>query len=257
MYMKQSSVITYYQAVRFFAKLFQLDTPLLSHPHLKAVLNGVLNNPGSASVPKAAFLVEDLRRLNAVICIKLDIHLLVWSAVLLMFRTLLRVSHVVDSPHCIKRGDVEKFDWGLIISIHSSKTRRFTSSPVRLPVVKGKVFQYCPVFWVSHLLENHSMGLSDPLFSTKKLPKLSYSLFSRTFKLLCSAAGLKRDYSSHSLRRGGATFMSNSGISVSEVKDRGGWASDVVYRYISPSSMARRTTDQKFSSFFDLGLLGE
>lgn len=183
LYMKQASVITYYQAVRFFSKLFQLDCPLLSHPHLRAILNGVLNSPGSSSVPKAAFLVQDLKLLKTVVCVKIDVHLLVWSAVLLMFRTLLRVSHVVDSPHCITRGDVAFYDWGLVLSIHSSKTRKPTAQCVKLPVVKSSGTDFCPVFWVHYLFLNHPLGQNAPLFSTSKLSTLSYSMFSRTFKL--------------------------------------------------------------------------
>lgn len=101
--MKKSSVVVYFQAVRFYHKLFQIEMPVLSHPHLKAVLLGISNQPGHVSVSKPAFRVEDFDRLFSVVCEKIDVHLLVWTAVLFMFRTLLRVSHVTDSYHTLLR----------------------------------------------------------------------------------------------------------------------------------------------------------
>lgn len=83
-----------------------MKCPVLSHPQLRAVLDGIILQPGGAPVSKPAFQVEDLKSLRSVVCVSLDVHLLVWTAVLLLFRTLLRVSHVTDSPHCLKRRDL-------------------------------------------------------------------------------------------------------------------------------------------------------
>lgn len=47
LYMKHSSVLVYYQAVRFYHKL--------SHPYLKGVLAGIMNIPESRMVPKEPF----------------------------------------------------------------------------------------------------------------------------------------------------------------------------------------------------------
>lgn len=80
-YMKHSSIVTYYQSVCFFHKLLESECPLLSHPQLKAVLNGIVNQPDRASVPKPPFLLSDIKKLSTVICVSLDVHLLVWAAV--------------------------------------------------------------------------------------------------------------------------------------------------------------------------------
>lgn len=177
--MKHSSIVTYYQSVRFFHELFEMDCPLLSHPQLRAVLDGVMKQPGRAPVSKPAFLVEDIRSLRSVICLKLDVHLLVWSSILLLFRTLLRVLHVTDSPHCIRRGDVNLQSWGLKSSIHTSKTKGQGSKCLKLPVVKSVSNEFCQVHWIRYLLCHHPLGAHQPLFATKKLPKLTYSMFSR------------------------------------------------------------------------------
>lgn len=139
--------------------------------------------------------------------------------------------------------------------VWSSKTRKLGSVPVSIPLLKSSS-RFCPVRWVTYLYKTHIVPDDNPLFSTLKLPRLSYSLFNSTFKVLCKSAGLSSVYSSHSLCRGGATLMSDSGIPLVDVKDRGCWASDAVFRYITPSLEARKRVDKKFSSSFDLGLLG-
>lgn len=89
------------------------------------------------------------------------------------------------------------------------------------------------------------MGQSSPLLSTPKLP---YSMFSRVFSLLRKEALISGNYSSHSLRRGGATFMSNKGMSLHDIKAKGLWKSDAVNRYIVPSLEACKQKKFSFSS---------
>ena len=57
-------------------------------------------------------------------------------------------------------------------------------------------------------------------------------MFAKRFKEIVVRAGVVGDFASHSLRKGGATFMSMSGCSVPEIRARGGWKSDCVDRYI-------------------------
>ena len=73
---------------------------------------------------------------------------------------------------------------------------------------------------------------SSPLFSTENFNGISYSMFLKKFKMILARAGVVGDLRTHSLRIGGATFMSLSGCTVTEIKARGGWKSDCVYRYI-------------------------
>ena len=60
-------------------------------------------------------------------------------------------------------------------------------------------------------------------------------------------AGLRGDFASHSLRRGGASYMSMAGCTVTQVKERGGWASDCVYKYIVPSLRYKVLVDKDFA----------
>ena len=89
-------------------------------------------------------------------------------------------------------------------------------------------------------------GLGDDyLFALNSVQMLTYNAFSKKFKTLILRAGLEGDFASHSLRRGGATFVSMLECPVSQIKDRGGWKSDCVYRYIKPPLHSKIRAERK------------
>ena len=51
------------------------------------------------------------------------------------------------------------------------------------------------------------------------------------------------DFSSHSLRRGGATFLRLCESTEDEVKERGDWKSDCVKMYLKASVLEKLTLD--------------
>ena len=80
-----------------------------------------------------------------------------------------------------------------------------------------------------------------------------YRSYQETLKFICEKEGLDPSkFSSHSMRRGGATFLSMIGVSVQEIKERGDWQSDAVYEYLKTPLAARIANDMKVAD-----LLGE
>ena len=59
---------------------------------------------------------------------------------------------------------------------------------------------------------------------------MTYGTYQEMLKRFAAKAGLDpANLSSHSLRRGGCTFLAMCGVMVEELKVRGDWASDTVY----------------------------
>ena len=52
--------------------------------------------------------------------VKHEFCILIWTMIIFLFRTLLRVGHVVVLPHTLRRRDVKNFKWGALISVNSS-----------------------------------------------------------------------------------------------------------------------------------------
>lgn len=249
LFMKHSSVLTYYQAVLFMHKLSGCEAPPLNLPLLRSILTGILNKDNGGSVKKEPFTPELLLRVYKVVKLCVHEELLTWIGLLLMFRSLLRVSHIVISPHTLRRCDVKFLSWGVMILVKSSKTKRQFIPSFEIPICSGKIKELCPVCWLKLLFAQYPRNSDAYLFSTNSSQELSYNSFRRIFKVFCKRANIFGNFASHSLRRGGATFMSKIGLPVSEIKDRGLWSSNIVFDYIQPSVEHRRDVDTIFSSF--------
>ena len=244
--MKLSSITTYYQAVVFMHTCQGLDPVTLANPILKATLKGIGNVEGGYEMGKDPLFPADLTAISKVVDKDSKLEMLVFAAMLFLFRTLLRVSHVVCSDHTVTRGDVKFNRKGFLLRVRSAKNLKSGGKCWYIPVLKSSDDRICPVTWLTNLLACGTKSPAETLFSIREIPNLPYSVFARQLKVLVNRAGLKGDFASHSLRRGGASYMSSKGCSVSEVKDRGGWKSDCVYRYICPPLEQRVRVDRKF-----------
>ena len=244
--MKLSSITTYYQSVVFMHTCQGLEPVTLSNPVLKATLKGIGNVEGSVEEGKDPLLPSDLKTVAKIVDKSSSLEVLVFTAMLFLFRTLLRVSHVVKSDHTVTQGDIMFNRNGFLLRVRSAKNLKSGKKCRFIPVLKSIDKEICPVVWLSDLMSKNPKSAEDNLFESKECKSLTYSVFARQFKMLVIRAGLKGDFASHSLRRGGATYMSNKGCSVAEVKDRGGWKSDCVYKYICPPLSHRIDVDVKF-----------
>ena len=159
------------------------------------------------------------------------------AAVLLSFRALLRKAQVTQSDATLRRRDFAFFDWGLVLTIRKSKTIQFNERILEVPVARCCDPALCAVRWVElHFRELPAEG-GDAAF---RLPApgggssiLTYAVYQSTLKVFAGRAGIDPgDISSHSLRRGGCTFLAMCRATVEELKTRGDWSSDTVYIYL-------------------------
>lgn len=118
-FMKHSSVLTYYQAVLFMHRLANCVAPPTNVPLLRSILLGILNKEDGSSVKKDPFTPDLLLKVYKVVNFSIHVELLTWIGLLLMFRSLLRVSHVIVSPHTLLRNDVQFFSWVVVINVSS------------------------------------------------------------------------------------------------------------------------------------------
>ena len=164
-----------------------------------------------------------------------------------LFRTLLRVSHVTNSPHMLQGRDLTFTDWGIMVVIRSSKTRKSYQKPRVVPIVESAKKELCPVAHLRRLFKIKRIGQHDPVFYCKDKSGISYSQFLNVFNVLLARARLKGDFATHSLRRGGARFMSSIECLVQEIRTRGNWTSDCVYEHMAPQLEENVGVDCKFA----------
>lgn len=118
-----ASIVCYLQSLRFMSYKLGFPVPEISHPELKFILKGIKRcNPHGrcASKPMRWCYFKMLyKKLHP----SSPIYGQFWTACLLMFRTLLWVSHVIPSDHTLYWSDVKFKKWGVLLCIRSAKCR--------------------------------------------------------------------------------------------------------------------------------------
>ena len=178
-------------------------------------------------------------------------HVCFRAALLCSFRGLLRKAHVTVSTATLHRKDFKFYKWGMVIHIAKSKTIQYAERTVEIPIARIATKEMCAVYWT----ERHFSEIpAEPHQEAFRLPTgkpMTYRIYQDTLKFSCEEIGLDpRLFSSHSLRRGGATFLLMSGATISEIRERGDWTSDCVYKYLEVPLEVRIREDMVMAMMF-------
>ncbi len=244
--------------------LFQgLECPSSSEFELKLVLDGIKRlNP---HCPKRA------RPITPVILNQIRNHLdlsdpvdaTYWCAFVLAFFLFLRKSNLVpvsvddfNPDKQLRRMDVALGSGALVVTINWSKTIQFGQKVLKLPLFALPGHPLCPVEAYSNMIKLVPGPPSAPAFSLRKSHKrklrlvpLTYSKFQKKLRFVLDCIGLPSNlFSSHSFRRGGATWAFESNIPGELIKLQGDWASDSYLKYLEFSFKSRAEVFSRMSA---------
>ena len=117
-----------------------------------------------------------------------------------------------------------------------SKTNQLGDRQHYIPLLVMYQSALCPVRAFKNLIRLVPGGPQDPLFCIKrdkKLLPMTYKTVQVRLKQLVGVTGRAPEaYSSHSLRRGGATFAAAAGVPRHCIQQVGDWKSDAVDQYL-------------------------
>ena len=134
--------------------------------------------------------------------------------------------------------DVLVYDTFLTVRFKWSKTIQYKQREHRVPVLAVPGSHLCPVTAFKHMTKLTNQSGDSPAFiwSDKSGTRpLSYPIFMRVLKSLIKQSGRdERKFSSHSFRRGGATFEFQAGFSPELIQLIGDWRSDAYKAYLKP-----------------------
>lgn len=154
--------------------------------------------------------------------------------ILIGYYTFLRSSNLLSptmstwgGPHTIMAQDIRVSDEGLIISVHTTKTKS-SSAPISTIIPWQDDPAFCPVAsWMKYAAAIKPWVLG-PAFLTDHLQPLTARHlvgFMRLALKNCRDINASR-ISLHSLRRGATHTASEQGLSLEEIKEKGMWRSD-------------------------------
>ena len=117
------------------------------------------------------------------------------------------------------------------------KTIQFRQRLLKTPLLKLQSSILCPVAAYEKMLESiPTVRVDQPLFILSNGKVVSYYMFQKRLRYVLTELGYNSSlFSSHSFRRGFATFAFRSNIASDEIQILGDWHSDVYKKYISLS----------------------
>ena len=183
-------------------------------------------------------------------------HVAYRAAILTSFRGLLRKQHVTLSNVVLKRRDIQLTTWGMMLLIRGSKTIQYGDRILKIPIARLNETELCAVYWVTRHFAEMPAPPESPAFMVSKDVPLDYDMYMGILKYTAEQAGLDpKDYSTHSLRRGGTSYLRSVGATIEELKTRGDWKSDAVLLYIQEPLEDRIAFDLRVAAELDAALL--
>jgi hypothetical protein len=172
----------------------------------------------------------------------LDLHF--WSAAISLFFSFSRKGNLLppsQEAFChdkhVCRCDLSFDQDYVVVRMRYSKTNQFKDKAVYIPMCHIPDSVLSPVTFLAVIMTVAKKGCG-PLFEYKKgdsTKVLTYPVFVDKLKKCLDKLGYtSADYSSHSFRRGGATFALACQVPADLIKLQGDWASQAYQKYLEP-----------------------
>lgn len=242
-----SSVQQYMNIIRIIHLEFGQINPLQNNWHVKAVVQGIKRGKGTKCNSKLPILPQHLLKIRNNLNLNDTDDLQLWAALLVAFFCLLRVSNIAiahNIKHVIKREDINISPQGISLALKHSKTIQFQEKCHTIVLPYLPHHPLCPTTAITRFLARTSACTKDTcIFSIPKnseIVPLTASAFRHNLeKHMKAIVKDSSSFSTHSLRRGGATWLMSVGTPLASIRIIGDWASDAVYRYLSPDTHSK------------------
>ena len=177
-------------------------------------------------------------------------QVVIWVAILLGFYSFFRKSNLVpessvrfDPWKQLCRKNIYRWAHMYVLRVFWAKNIQFRERELIIPLVPNPDKRICPVFWVSYMLVKVPGVGDDPALSIPRGGKncaLSYRQLTTWFKSWVAACGLNaKHFSSHSLRRGGASWAAHCGLPAHVIRLMGDWKTQTFVQYIELTLQSR------------------
>lgn len=164
-----------------------------------------------------------------------------WCLFLFAFFLMSRKSNLVgtvqDKSKCLKRSDIDIFDKFLLVKICWSKTIQFYDRCLEIPIIKKENSLLCAYHAYMDMIREFPCVNASPAFIIKvdgRKKPVTYNMLQRKIKTAIASIGLDPSgFSSHSFRRGGATWAFQCGVPSELIQILGDWKSDAYKTYLN------------------------
>lgn len=179
-------------------------------------------------------------------------HIVMWCLFLFLFFLFSRKSQFMcqnlSDPHrvkVVKRGHIYVHEGSLCVKFVWTKTRQSGGDPLVVPLAPIPGSKLCPVSAYINMIKSVPASCLSPAFILPSSTGLGphpvlYDRFHIVLREFVSVLGLDpRNYSSHSFRRGGASFAFSVGVPGELIQRHGDWRSDAYKLYLDTTVSQR------------------
>lgn len=192
---------------------------------------------------KEALLVRIIRQVDLMFAMQPYLLSLYWCMIVMGYFAMLRTGEMAKGDHPILARDVHLcHDHKKVqIILRTSKTHGLGDQPryVKFDTNDSKAkldnVHFCPYQVVREFLEIRGPKLDDEdmLFVNRDNSPVKPYQFNAVLKRAIKRLGIDpTNFGSHSLHIGHATQLDHRHVSLSEIRRRGRWKSNIIYRYI-------------------------
>ena len=161
----------------------------------------------------------------------------IWALFLLCFHLLLRKSNVTpDSMHetkFLRHEHLVRTESGYLVTLFWTKTLQQGEYALKFPIFKAVSSPLCAVTALDRMIALVPASPDDPAFCFLGGLPIKYATFNSQLKKHISALSMStKNWSSHSFRRGGASYLASTGAPERQIQMLGDWKSDCYKCYI-------------------------
>ena len=227
-------------------------------------LAGIRRTLGDPDPVRPSFTLQNLLLMSTFVNRQSSDERVMWACIALSFRSLLRKSNIVPdsqtetSGHFLRRGAVHFTEWGMEISVSSSKTIQYGQKIHKVPVTYSPGSPLCAAtLFREHCVEFPSADPMSPAFVLRRgdrVVPLTYAKLLGFLKRLMRSSGLDPERAGmHSLRRAGALYMYGLGLTIEDIRQAGDWNSMAALLYLTKPYASRIDTDRIVSRCLEAG----
>lgn len=237
------TVRNYISGVKLLHVLLDLSCDGFSGFEVKLAIRGLARlNPHKRRQP-LPITPAILYKIHAQLDFTVTEDLVWWVVFLLSFFLMARKSNMVpnsvysfDGNKQLLAEDIVVGHGSLLVHLKWSKTNQFGTRRLLIPLVRIPGSVLCPVRAVKLMRETIHFHPKAPAFAVPGrtgLVPLTYLGLTKKLRAVLNAAGLDASlYSSHSFRRGAASYAFSVGVNPLLIQLQGDWVSDSYRRYL-------------------------
>lgn len=238
-----SSIRNYLSGIRTVHLLLGFDLDDINNNLLNISLRGISRLKQHCVHQAEAITPELLSRMFYVMDMQNYENSVYWCLFLFAFFLVARKSNLVPTTKmdvvnskCLLHRDVVHFGSYLEVTMNWSKVIQYGERKLVTPLLRLPGSRLCPVSAYERMIAGNVRSPDSPLFVSKSKVPVTYDQFQGKLRSVLSKLDLDvSKYSTHSFRRGFATFAFRNNVSADEIQILGDWHSDVYKRYISLS----------------------